>query len=432
MAAAADASRPGVWETFRDSPAAAKTIMVGVIVNRLSSFLVIFLVLYVTARGYSTSQAVFALGAYGAGGVVGSLIGGELSERFGPRSTTAMSMGISGLLTAFMLVPVAYPLLVVASVLVGVSSQIFRPASATLLSDLTPDDNQVMIFAIWRFGLNLGAAAAPMLGFALYYLDDKQYTLVFLSEAVIAVAYAVVAWLLLPSRAVARDVAEPAESDATSVSGRGGYLAVLRNHRYALFLLVALVHTIVYQQYLSTLPLTVNAAHLDIFWYTLAVSLNGAVVIALELPATKVIQRLPMRLSIALGLALVGIGVGIYGLSMVPLVILSGTLLWTLGEIVSAPSLFAYPAVVGAGRLKSRYIGSFQFAFGLGNTIAPLVGGWLFLYIGTSALWPLLGAVEVLVAVAILGLVREPAKASPAAAEEPASGVSGETSAGAT
>jgi MFS family permease len=181
--------------------------------------------------------------------------------------------------------------------------------------------------------------------------------------------------------------------------------------------LVVAVHTVVYQQYLSTLPLTVNEAHLDIFWYTLAVSLNGVVVIALELSSTKLTQRMPMRLSIAIGLALVGIGVGFYGLPMVPLVILGGTLLWTIGEIVSAPSLFAYPAVVGVGRLKSRYIGSFQFAFGLGNTVAPLVGGWLFIYLGTVVLWPLLGAVEVLVAVAILGLVRVPKKAPPAGGE---------------
>ncbi|OXM48501.1 MFS transporter [Amycolatopsis alba] len=413
MAEVGAEQKPGVWETFRDAPAAAKTIMVGVVVNRLSGFLVIFLVLFVSARGFSTAQAVFALGAYGAGGVVGTVVGGALSDRFGPRVATAISMGVSGLLIAFMLVPSQYPLLVVASALVGVASQIFRPASATLLSDLTPADNQVMIFAIWRFGLNLGTAVAPLLGFALYYLDDKQYTLVFLTEAGVAVAYAVAAWLLLPHREAARAMAEPEDGEAESKPARGGYLAVLRNRRYAIFLLVAAVHTIVYQQYLSTLPLTVNEARLDIFWYTLAVSVNGIVVILLELPSTKLVQRMPMRLSIAIGLALVGLGVGFYGLPMVPLVILGGTLLWTLGEIVSAPSLFAYPAVVGAGRLKSRYIGSFQFAFGLGNTVAPLVGGWLFLVLGTSVLWPLLGAVEVLVAVAMLTLVRVPKKESP-------------------
>jgi len=58
-----------------------------------------------------------------------------------------------------------------------------------------------------------------------------------------------------------------------------------------------------------------------------------------------------MKLVRILSVAVLLSGVGIYGLPMAPLVILSGTLLWTLGEIVSAPSLFAYPALAGAGRL---------------------------------------------------------------------------------
>jgi MFS family permease len=415
MAAAGAVTKAGVWETFRDSPLAAKTIMCGVIVNRLSSFLTVFLVLYASARGYSTGQAVFALGAYGVGGIVGSLVGGELSERVGPRNATVISMGATSLLVASVLLVPNYPLLVVAVALAGLSAQIFRPASATLLSDLTPDDRQVMIFAIWRFGLNVGAAAAPLIGFGLYYLAHQQYTLLFLGEALMAMAYAVAAWLLLPDRATARAAAQrPASTEA---SGGSGYLAMLRDHRYAIFLVAALVHTIVYQQYLSTLPLTVNAVHLSIFWYTLAVSLNGVVVIALELPATKFTQGLPTRLPVTIGLGLVGLGVAVYGFPTAGFVILAGTLVWSLGEIVSAPSLFAYPAMAGAGPLKSRYIGSFQFMFGFGNAIAPLIGGWLFLRIGAAGVWPLLGAVEVIVALSMLGLIRVPAGASRQAAE---------------
>src|SRR5262249_32210621 len=175
-----------------------------------------------------------------------------------------------------------------------------------------------------------------------------------------------------------------------------------------LFLAMVLLNAIVYQQYQSTLPLTVSAGHLDVFWYTVAVSLNGVVVIALELPATKVMQRLPPRVPIAIGFALVGIGVAFYGLPLVAFVVLTGTLLWSFGEIVSAPSLFAYPAIAGAGPMKSRYVGSLQFVVGIGSTLAPLVGGWLFIQIGPAAVWPALGAVEVLVAVAMLGLVRTP------------------------
>jgi hypothetical protein len=54
--------------------------------------------------------------------------------------------------------------LLAAAVLVSLIGQLYRPASATLLSDLTADDQQVMTFTLYRFGLNLGATAAPCSG----------------------------------------------------------------------------------------------------------------------------------------------------------------------------------------------------------------------------------------------------------------------------
>jgi MFS family permease len=396
----------GIWTTFRDSPLAVKTILCGVLVNRLTSFLNIFLVLYLTARGFSTGQAVVAVGVYGAGGIVGSLIGGALADRLGPRNATVISMTGASVLTGALLFLPSYALVLAAVALVGLSTQIFRPASATLLSELTPESRQVMIFAIYRFSLNVGAMAAPLIGFGLYNLDHQQYTLLFLGEAAIALIYAVFAWLLLPARS-AHHAEAPADGSApaAATSAGNGYLAVLRDRRYALFLVATFVHTAVYVQYLSTLPLTVNASGLKSFWYTLAVSLNGLVVIAFELLATKVTQGWPRRLPIALGLSFIGIGVAIYGIPMAPVVILGGTLVWSLGEIISGPSLFAYPAIAGTGPLRGRYIGSFQFMFGLGTTAGPLIGGWLFIHVG-QAVWPVLGAVEVAVALAMVVLVR--------------------------
>jgi MFS family permease len=402
----------GIWATFRDSPRAVKTILCGVMVNRLSGFLNIFLVLLLTARGYSTGQAVVAVGVYGAGGIVGSLIGGALADRLGPRNATVISMAGTSVLTASLLFLPSYALALAAVALVGLSAQIFRPASATLLSELTADHRQVMIFAIYRFGLNVGAVAAPLIGFGLYNLDHQRYTLLLLGEAVIAMTYAVFAWLLLPARAAHHDAAPAGGGDI----GSAGYLAVLRDRRYVLFLLATFLNTAVYVQYLSTLPLTVNAAHLKIVWYTLAVSLNGFVVIAFELLATKVTQGWATRLPIAVGLALIGTGVAIYGLPMVPAVILAGTLVWSLGEIISGPSLFAYPAIAGRGPLKGRYIGSFQFVFGIGSTAGPLIGGWLFIQIG-QAVWPVLAVGSLVAAASMLVAVRGPSGAPEPAAQ---------------
>lgn len=401
------AEKVGIWATFRESPVAVKAVLGGVFVNRLGGFLNIFLVLYMTTSRHKTpEQAATALAVYGLGAVVGVLIGGSLADRLGARNATIISMGGSAVLIASLLYLPSYPLLLVAVAIVGIVSQIYRPASATLLSDLTPENRQVMMFAMYRFGLNLGTTAAPLIGFLLYNLDGQQYTLLFWGEALVALAYAILAMIALPRR-------EPRQTDPAAVAAAkesaGTYMAVLRDRRYTVYLVAMFFNSVVYIQYLSTLPLDVNASHVKIFWYSLAVSLNGFIVIAFELLLTKISQTWPMRFNVAVAFGLVGVGVAFYGLPLVPAVIVGGTLIWTLGEIIGGPAVFAYPAIAGPAHLKGRYIGSFQFVFGLGSAVGPVIGAALFIHLG-HAVWPVLAIGSVIAATLGAISVRPPTK----------------------
>ncbi|MFD8981631.1 MFS transporter [Streptomyces sp. NPDC059564] len=389
--AGAAPAAPGVWVTFKEAPRAVKTVLAGVLVNRLSGFLHVFLVLFLTSEGYSKGRTVIALGVYGAGAVAGSLAGGTLADRLGIRSATVLSMSSTAVLTAALLYLPDFTLLLAAIALVSLGAQLFRPASATLLAEQTDGDRQIMIFAMYRFGLNVGATAAPLLGYALYNAGGQTYTLLFWGEAALALAYALVARATLPARPRTRTAPAP---DAPAAA-TGGYGAVLRDRRYLLYLVAAFFHSAVYMQYLSTLPLSLKDAHIALFWYTFAVALNGFIVIAFELLVTKVSQRWPLKITIGLGFALVGAGVACYGLPIGPAAVIIGTLIWSLGEILGGPAVFAYPAGAGPEPLRSRYIGSFQFVFGLGSALGPMAGTWLFLQFG-SLVWPLVGACSLL------------------------------------
>ncbi|WP_329203164.1 MULTISPECIES: MFS transporter [unclassified Streptomyces] len=388
--AATSAGRAAVWDTFKESTPAVKTVLAGVLVNRLSGFLQLFLVLFLTDAGHSEARTVIALGVYGAGAVAGSLVGGTLADRLGIRHATVVSMSSTAVLTAALLYLPDFTLLLGAIALVSMGAQLFRPASATLLADQTDGDRQIMIFAMYRFGLNVGATAAPLLGYALYNAGGHSYTLLFWGEAVIALAYALVARATLPAKAARHPAAAPVPTGA-----RGGYAAVLRDRRYLLYLTAAFCHAAVYTQYLSTLPLYMKDAGMALFWYTFAVALNGLIVIAFELLVTKVSQRWPLKITVGLGFALVGAGVACYGLPIGPAAVVIGTLVWSLGEILGGPAVFAYPASAGPEPLRSRYIGSFQFMFGLGSALGPMAGTWLFLQFG-SLVWPLVGACSLL------------------------------------
>lgn len=396
---------PTVLRTLREAPLGVKAILAGVFVNRLSGFMNIFLVLFLTSRGYSPAEASLALGGYGAGALLGVFLGGSLAERLGARNATVLSMTGTAVLTATLLYLPSYPLLLLASALASVCAQLYRPASAALLSELVPADRQIMIFAMHRFGLNLGAMAAPLLGFALY---SHGYTLLFWGEALVALGYAVLAWVALPARTV-----------HVEHESRGGYGIMLRDRRFVGYLVAAVLHTAVYAQYLSTLPLDVTAAGVATFWYTLAVSLNGFIVIAFELVLTRLTQSWPVRLTIGLAFALLGAGVALYGLPLTPAVILIGTVVWSLGEIIGGPAIFAYPAIAAPPGQKGRYIAGFQFCFGLGSALGPMVGGLLFIQFGHLA-WPLLALGSAVATAIALTVVSSPSRQPDEPVRQPA------------
>lgn len=400
----------GVRSTFLASPPAVKALLCGVFVNRLGGFLNIFLVLYLTSLGFPVARATLGLGAYGFGAVVGVLVGGALVDRLGARNTIVLSMAAAAALTASLVGLRSYPVLLLVAALAGLGGQMFRPASATLLSELTRDDQQLMVFAMYRFGLNLGAAAAPLVGLALYNAGRHSYQLLFWGEAAVALVFAVISWTMLPAGRSRSAAPAAVEGDG----GARGYRAVLRDRRFVLYLAAALVHTAVYAQYLCTLPLDVAASGLRMFWYTLAVSINGVVVIAFELLVTKVTQTWPFKLSIGLAFGLLGLGVACYGLPMGPAVIVAGTLVWSLGEIIGGPAIFAYPAVLAPAHLKSRYLGGFQFVFGLGSAVGPVLGGWLFVTLG-HAVWPVLAAGSAVATALVVLAVRGAQQSGPGA-----------------
>jgi predicted MFS family arabinose efflux permease len=400
----------GVLVTWRESPRAVKALLAGIFVNKLGGFVQVFLVLFMTERGFGAVQAGLALGAYGAGSVVGVVLGGSISDRIGARWAIAASMlATSGLLVAVLYVRL-YPALLTVVTLVGAVSQVYRPASAALLAELTPRRRQVMVFAMSRLALNLGTTAAPLLGVALL---TVSYNLLFWGEALAALSYAVITILLVPTSAGAADpaAADPAAANAApadaapadaarpepaqGVPVRGGYLAVLADRRYTMYLVAMLVNAAVYMQYVSTLPLAVRDAGLKPFWYSVMVSLNGFVVITCELLMTKVVSRWPARRVLAVGFTLLGAGLACYAVPGGVAIFILGTLTWSLAEIIEGPTMFAYPAQAGPPRLRGRYIGAAHGMFGLGSALGPVLGVALWSGVG-SAIWIICGAASVL------------------------------------
>lgn len=396
-----DGEAAGIALTWREAPLPVKVVIAGIMVNRLGGFLQVFLVLFMVARGFPEVQAGFALAAHGAGAVAGILLGGWLIGRIGVRLSIVSSMALTAALTVALLYASSYPVMMLLAGGAGAASQVYRPASAELVSRFTGEQRRVMVFAMYRLATNVGTTAAPLIGAALV---AHSYTLLFWGEAAAALAVAVLAHRLLPAdRPTASARAFEGSSESPLPPRRAdegtGYRAVLRDRSFVLFLAAILGFSAVYTQYLSTLPLAVRAHGFDTFVYGSLVAVNGAIVILCELAVTRSVQRWSARLAAVAGILAVGAGLTAYALPLGVAGLVAATVVWSLGEIIGSPTMTAYPALAAAPEHRSRYLGAAQATFGIGSAAGPAAGVAAWALMGDTV-WLLCGAVAACAALA--------------------------------
>jgi MFS family permease len=185
----------GLWRTLQELPRPVWLLVGGTLVNRFGSFVLVFLVLYVRHLGYSTAAAGTAASAYGIGSIGSSLVGGWLADRLGRRSAIALSMFSSAAAMLALSQVRPLPAIVALSVAVGLTSELYRPASAALMADLVSPEQRVAAFGLWRFAINLGFAVGPLVAGV---LAQRSFFYLFAGDAATSVAFGALALASLP------------------------------------------------------------------------------------------------------------------------------------------------------------------------------------------------------------------------------------------
>jgi MFS family permease len=371
----------GALAALRVTPMPVRYLLGGVLINQMGAFVQTFMVLYLTFRGFSAAQAGITLAAYSIGAVLGTILGGELTHRVGPRATITGAMTASA--TVLGLVPLLsrpglFFVLVAAIAVAGLATQSYRPAAAVLLSDLMPEEHRVMGFSMMRIALNAGAAVSPLIAAGLILLD---WNLLLWFDGATALIYAVLARVLLPKVAAPAAVEKPAEDK------RSAYGVLLRDGKYMYFLASVLIGSVIYVQYTVALPLKIHAEHHPAALYSAVLVTASVVLILCELKITSYVTRWPGYVAATAGTALMGLGVAGYGLSSSSAVLLIvSTVVFVFGIMVNGPTMFAYPATFPAA-VKARYIGAQQAMFGLGMAMGPLFGVVAWETLGNNVWW---------------------------------------------
>jgi MFS family permease len=373
---------------------------------------VVFLVLYLTRKGYSPGEAGLAVAAFGVGEVLASWLGGLLADRLGRRDTIALSMfGSAAALVALSQVE-TYGLILVVAFLAGLAGELYRPAGAALVSDLVPPGQRVTAFAVLRLAVNVGfAVGIAVAGF----LADRSFLWVFLSDAATATAFGVLTLLTLPHGTRSRRQDEGA---------RGSLATAIGDRAFVSFLAASALVVFVYFQQQATLPLHVTGQPgLSSADFGLLLAINGVLIVLFELPVSALTMRRPAREMIALSFLLIGMGFALTGLAHSMPALGLTVAVWTLGEMVGAPVSYAYVADLAPEHMRGRYQGIYGIAWASGTVTGPAVGTFLFARWG-AGFWALCGGLGVAAAVIVAIGTRRVRMAGPPREElEPGPGI---------
>lgn len=339
----------------------------GNFVNRFGGFVVPLLALHLTHLGFTAERIGLVLGAYGIGRLGASLLGGVWTDRHGHRFVIAVSMfsSAAGMLVLGWLTH--YHTILAMVFFQGLASELFRPASSALIAELAPAEHRLTAFALNRLAVNAGFALGPAVGGILAHIS---FHWIFVGNALADLLYGVLAWRGLPARV---------QHHATGEEDDGGkWTAVLADRRLLLFLASIFPMTFIFMQGGSSFALYTADLGFSPRDFGLLLGVNGILIVTCELTLTGFTRRFAPVNVLMLGYTLLGVGYALTGLASHFVTLALTVVVWTSGEMISAPVQSAVLANMAPPKLRGRYMAAATLMWSLATIVGPSLGSFLY------------------------------------------------------
>ncbi|MFE9686441.1 MDR family MFS transporter [Streptomyces sp. NPDC006285] len=370
--------RRAARETVSGLPREFWWLWTSTLVNRLGAFVATFMALYLTLdRGYSASYAGLVASLHGLGGVISSLGAGVMTDRLGRRPTLLIaqsSTAVSVALLGFVHDPVS---IAAVAFLVGMASNASRPAVQAMMADIVRPEDRVRAFSLNYWAINLGFAVSST---AAGFIAEYSYLAGFLIEAAMTMACAVVIFVKLPESRPEQVRKEPGEPEV-------GLRTVLRDGRFMSVVGLSFLVALIFQQGFVGLPVAMGAAGFTPADYGLVIAVNGVLIVVLQIPVTRLIQHRDPRRLLVVSSLLAGYGFGLTAFAGSVGVFALTVCVWTLAEIVNAPTQTSIVVRLSPTQGRGRYQGMYTMSWSVAALVAPLMSGVVIDRYGAEWLW---------------------------------------------
>jgi len=370
-----------------------------VFIDRLGGFMLYpFFALYLTQKfeiGMSTVGILFAV--FSISGMVGSALGGALTDRMGRKVVIVASLILSSLSALGMGLAPTMGIFVAVVVVVGTLSSIGHPAHEAVVADLLPPDKRAEGYGIIRVVFNIAVIIAPPIAGLLI---ANSYLTLFIVDAIISLISVAIVILALPeTKPQASAHAKPETMKQTFA----GYGRVFKDTPFVAFIGVTVMMTLVYMNMNSTLGVYMRDQHsMPEINFGALLSLNAVIVVLLQFWVARRLEKYKPMLMMAAGSLLYAIGFAMYGVVSGIALFALAMIIITIGEMIVSPFQQSVVASFAPEDMRGRYMAVSSLSWSVAFTIGPYFAGLILDSANPDMLWLLCGGIGIL---ATLGFV---------------------------
>ena len=358
------------------------------LINRSGTMVVPFMTVYLTtAMGFSLQHAGWVMTCFGLGSVLGNLLGGKLTDKFGFYPIQFWSLFLSGLM--FLVLQYAQGLveMCVAVFVLSLIADAFRPANHASIAVYSRAETRTRSYSLIRLAINLGFSIGPALGGLLAAAYGFHW--LFWADGITCILAALLLRLFLENK---KEVV-PTKGDVNSPLPNNA--SPYRDQTFLVFISFVALSGIVFMQLFSMIPVYCKS-HFQMSenQIGLVLGLNGLIIALLEMPLVYVLEKRVIN-----KLRMVGLGVVLMGFSYVVLNIASDwtgmiiifAVTITFGEILMMPFSNVFALERSAPETRGQYMALYSSTWSLAQILSPAMGAQIAAHWGFPVLWYILG-----------------------------------------
>lgn len=357
----------------------------------MMSVLSVFLVLSINegGLGFSIAQAGAILGTIPPMLYFLPIISGAVADKVGYRKV--LFFAFSCMFAGYLLTGISntYITVFMSLIILAIGAGFFKPVISGTIAKTTTPDNSTLGFGIYYWSINLGAFLFPLI--LVPFLKSTSYSYIFFMGAVSAL------FLFIINLAIFKEPDRVKSTQKISAIFTD-MLKVLKDWRFILMIVLYSGFWVLYFQmfgtvlwylkdYVNMTPVSNSVnSFLGLFienpgWkfdVEHVTVVNAGVIILLQLFVSNFVKRFKALPTMIAGIGLGTIGMGILAVSASPWVFISGTVIFTLGEMTTHPKFISYIGQIAPSEKKALYMG-YSFLYGvIGSSIGGFLGSALY------------------------------------------------------